>query len=63
MFSLVLQKAKKWCDDDDEFDDDLLSLENKGSSSTATVPPRDKPSRARKPVTYQILNSDSEDDF
>lgn len=63
MFSLVLQKAKRWCDDDDEFDDDLLSLENKGSSSAAAVPPRDKPSRARKPVTYQILNSDSEDDF
>lgn len=61
MFSLILQKAKKWCDDDDEFEDDLLSLESKGSSSAATVAPRNKPTRARKPVAYRI--SDSEDDF
>lgn len=57
MFSLVLQKAKRWCDDDDEFEDD------KGLSTTATVASRDKPARARKPVTYQVFNSDSEDDF
>lgn len=50
MFSLVLQKPKKWCDDDDEFE---------GSSAAATVAPRDKP--ARKPLKY--LDSDSEDDF
>lgn len=55
------KKTKKWCDDDDD-EDSFLSLEDKGSSSAA-VAPRDKPSRARKPVTYQVFNSDSDDDF
>lgn len=61
MFPLVLQKTKRWCDDDDDFDVDLLSLEKKGSSATATVAPHDKPARRCKPVTYQIFNSDSDD--
>lgn len=61
---LLLQKTKRWCDDDDDdFDADLLSLEKKGSSSTATVAPQDKPARRCKPVSYQVFNSDSEDEF
>lgn len=59
MLFLVLQKAKRWCDDDE---DSFQCADMAGSSDTAAAP-RDKPSRARKPVKYQVFDSDSEDDY
>ncbi|XP_068162195.1 DNA topoisomerase 2-alpha isoform X2 [Antennarius striatus] len=47
------KKTKKWIDDDSFQDLD---------QDAVTVAPRDKPSRARKPVTYN-LDSDSDEDF
>ncbi|XP_042363967.1 DNA topoisomerase 2-alpha isoform X2 [Plectropomus leopardus] len=50
------KKIKKW-DDDDSF-----QVSDQEAAAPVTVAARDKPSRARKPVTY-IGDSDSDEDF
>lgn len=52
------KKTKKWLDDDDSFQ---VSDQEEAAAPLA-VAPRDKPSRARKPVTYN-LDSESDEDF
>lgn len=54
VYVLLLQKAKKW------IDDDSFQVSDQETGSPVAVAPRDKPSRARKPVTY---NLDSDSDF
>ncbi|XP_035528149.1 DNA topoisomerase 2-alpha isoform X2 [Morone saxatilis] len=49
------KKPKKW------IDDDSFQISDQEKSSPVAVAPRDKPSRARKPVTYN-LDSDSDSD-
>ncbi|KAM3592397.1 uncharacterized protein V6R79_018008 [Siganus canaliculatus] len=48
------KKAKKW------LDDDSFHVSDQEAESPVVVAPRDKPSRARKPLAY-ILDSDSDD--
>ncbi|XP_073346486.1 DNA topoisomerase 2-alpha [Pagrus major] len=50
------KKTKKW------LDDDSFQVSDQEEASPAAMAPRDKPSRARKPVTYN-LDSDSDEDF
>ncbi|KAM8728948.1 DNA topoisomerase 2-alpha isoform 1-T1 [Acanthopagrus schlegelii] len=50
------KKTKKW------LDDDSFQVSDQEEASPVAVAPRDKPSRARKPVTYN-LDSDSDEDF
>ncbi|XP_015240259.1 PREDICTED: DNA topoisomerase 2-alpha-like [Cyprinodon variegatus] len=50
-------KKTKRCIEDDSF-----QLSDQEEAATVAVAPRDKPSRARKPVTYN-LDSDSDEDF
>ncbi|KAM9336755.1 DNA topoisomerase 2-alpha [Symphorus nematophorus] len=50
------KKTKKW------IDDDSFKVSDQEAESPLAVAPWDKPSRARKPVTYN-LSSDSEEDF
>lgn len=50
------KKIKKW-DDDDSF-----QVSDQEAAAPVAAAPRDKPSRARKPITYN-LDSDSDEDF
>ncbi|CAJ1080808.1 DNA topoisomerase 2-alpha isoform X1 [Xyrichtys novacula] len=49
------KKTKKW-----EFDDDSFQVSDQEDAAPVAVAPRDKPSRARKPITYTV---DSDSDF
>nr|XP_046233630.1 DNA topoisomerase 2-alpha isoform X1 [Scatophagus argus] len=50
------KKTKKW------FDDESFQVSDQEDASPIVVAPRDKPSRARKAVTYNV-DSDSDEDF
>lgn len=50
------KKTKKW------EEDDSFQVSDQEASAPAAVAPREKPSRARKPVAYN-LDSDSDEDF
>ncbi|KAM9424220.1 DNA topoisomerase 2-alpha [Pholidichthys leucotaenia] len=50
------KKTKKW-DEDDSF-----QVSGEEAAAPVAVAQRDKPSRARKPITY-VMDSDSDDDF
>lgn len=43
-------------------DDDSFQVSDQEAVAPVALAPRDKPSRARKPVTYN-LDSDSDEDF
>uniref|UniRef100_UPI0037E88711 DNA topoisomerase 2-alpha n=1 Tax=Semicossyphus pulcher TaxID=241346 RepID=UPI0037E88711 len=53
------KKTKKWEDDDDSFQ---VSEQEMAAAAPVAVAPREKHSRARKPVAYN-LDSDSDSDF
>ncbi|XP_029954147.1 DNA topoisomerase 2-alpha [Salarias fasciatus] len=55
--AIAVKKTKNW-DDDDSFQ----VLDDDGAADVVAVSPKNKPARARKPVTYN-LDSDSDEDF
>ncbi|XP_008436083.1 DNA topoisomerase 2-alpha isoform X2 [Poecilia reticulata] len=52
----AVKKSKKWMEDDN------FQISDQEEEALVAVAPRDKPSRARKPVTYN-MDSDSDEDF